>query len=120
MVSKIACILINCSAAIKIVSSLIESFRFNSNFRPLTFTKFCNCSSFGPQDQFLVKKNKKITRGPSLRVPRQCKLSQNWPWWPKLPHVQNLGRFCSFFLEGQNRNFGKVKGLKLLLSLSFT
>ena len=29
-------------------------------------------------------------------------------------------RFCSFFfLVGQNRNFGKVRGLKLLLSLLF-
>jgi len=28
------------------------------------------------------------------------------------------GRFCSFFfIGGQNRNFGKVRGLKLLLSL---
>jgi len=26
------------------------------------------------------------------------------------------GQFCSFFLGGQNRNFGKVRGLKLLLS----
>jgi len=27
------------------------------------------------------------------------------------------GRFCSFFfLGGQNHNFGKVRGLKLLLS----
>jgi len=32
-------------------------------------------------------------------VPRQRRPSQNWPWGPKLPQVQNLGgRFCSFFL----------------------
>jgi len=32
--------------------------------------------------------------------------------------VKLRGQFCSFFLLGsQNRNFGKVRGLKLLLSL---
>jgi len=49
---------------------------------------------------------------------RQRRPSQNWPWGPKLPQVQNLGgSFVVIFLGGQNRNFGKVKGLKLLLSL---
>jgi len=37
------------------------------------------------------KNNKKITRGTSLRVPRQHRPSQNWLWGPKLPQVQNLG-----------------------------
>jgi len=52
-------------------------------------------------------------------VPRQRRPSQNWLWGPKLPHVQNLGGgFVVFFFLGyQNRNFGKVKKLKLLLSL---
>jgi len=51
---------------------------------------------------------------------RQRRPSQNWPWGPKLPQVQNLGgSFVVIFLGGQNRNFGKVKGLKLLLSLFF-
>jgi len=51
-------------------------------------------------------------------VPRQRRPRQNWSWGPKLPQVQNLGGgFVVFFLGGQNRNFGKVRGLKLLLSL---
>jgi len=108
-------------------------FWLNSSFHPLTFTKlrfwppkkknykmppkFCNSSSFGPQDQFLVKK---ITHVTSLRVPRQRRPSQNWPWGPKLPQMQNLkGSFVVFFLGDQNHNFGKVRGLKLLLSLIF-
>jgi len=32
-----------------------------------------------------------ITRGTSLRVPRQHRPSQYQPWGPKLPQVQNLG-----------------------------
>jgi len=60
------------------------------------------------------KKNKKKTRGTSLRVPRQRRPSQHQPWGPKLPQVQNLrGCFVVFFLGGQNRNFDKVRGLKL-------
>jgi len=48
-----------------------------------------------------AKKNLKITRGTSITVPRQRKPSQNWPWGPKLPHVQNLGGgFVVFFLGG--------------------
>jgi len=41
------------------------------------------------------------------------------PWGAKTATVAKLrGLFCSFFfLGGQNRNFGKVKGLKLQLSL---
>jgi len=39
---------------------------------------------------------------------------------PKLLQLQNLGGyFVVFFLGGQNRNFGKVRGLKLQLSLYF-
>jgi len=35
--------------------------------------------------------------------------------------MQNLGgRFVVFFLRGQNRNIGKVRGLKLLLSHVFS
>jgi len=38
---------------------------------------------------------------------------------PKLLQLQNLGGgFVVFFLEGQNRNFEKVMGLKLQLSLN--
>jgi len=49
---------------------------------------------------------------------RQRRLSQNWHWGPKLPQMQNLGgRFVVFFLWGQNRNFVKVRGLKLQLML---
>jgi len=68
-----------------------------------------------PQDK---KNKKKITRGTSLRVPRQRRPSQYQPWGPKLPQVQNLGGcFVVFFLGGQNRNFEKVRGLKLQLNL---
>jgi len=64
------------------------------------------------------KNNKKITRGTSLRVPRQRRPSQIWHWGPKLPQMKNLGgHFVVFFLGGQNRNFVKVRGLKLQLSL---
>jgi len=60
-----------------------------------TAPKFCKCSSFGPQCQ---KKIKKLTRGTSLRVPRQHRPSQIWLWGPKLPHVQNIGGgFVVFF-----------------------
>ena len=39
---------------------------------------------------------------------------------PKLLQLQNLGGgFVVFFLGGRNRNFGKVRGLKLLLSQNF-
>jgi len=71
----------------------------NSSFRPLTFTKlrfwpskkkklqncplsFATVAVLTPQGQ---KKIKKITRGTSLRVPRQRRPSQNWPWGQKLP-----------------------------------
>jgi len=65
-----------------------------------------------------AKKNKKITHGPLVRVPHQRRPSQNWSGGPKLPQIQNLGGgFVVFFLGGQNRNFEKVMGLKLLLSL---
>ena len=51
-------------------------------------------------------------------MPRQRRLSQNWLWGSKLPHMQNLrGGFVVFFLGGQNRKFEKVRGLKLLLNL---
>ena len=51
-------------------------------------------------------------------MPRQRRPSQNWPWGPKLSQVQNLwDRFVVFFLGSQNCNFGKVRRLKLLLSL---
>jgi len=51
-------------------------------------------------------------------MPRQRRPSQNWPWGPKLPQMQNLGGgFVVFFSRDQNRNFEKVRGLKLLLSL---
>jgi len=42
-----------------------------------------------------------MTRGTSLRVPRQRKPSQNWPWGPKLPQLQNLGgSFIVFIYRG--------------------
>jgi len=51
-------------------------------------------------------------------VPRQRRPSQYQPWGPKLLQLQNLGGcFVVFFLGGQNRNFGKVRGLKLQLNL---
>jgi len=51
-----------------------------------------------PQDK---KKIKKITRGTSLRVPRQRKPSQYQLWGPKLLQLQNLGGcFVVFFLRG--------------------
>jgi len=53
-------------------------------------------------------------------VPHQRRPSQNWYWGPKLPQMQNLGgRFVVFFLGGQNRNFIKVRELKLQLSLLY-
>jgi len=62
---------------------------------------------------------KKITRGTSLKVPRQRRPSQYQSWWPKLLQLQNLGDcFVVFFSLGdQNRNFEKITGLKLQLSL---
>jgi len=70
-----------------------------------------------PQDK---KKIKKITRGTSLRVAHQRRPSQYQPWGPKPPQLQNLGAVLwFFFLGGQNRNFGKVRGLKLQLSLFY-
>jgi len=76
---------------------------------------FAIVAVLAPQGQ---KKIKKITRDTSLRVPRQRRLSQYQPWGPKLPQVQNLGDcFVVFFLGSQNRNFEKVRGLKLQLSL---
>jgi len=51
-----------------------------------------------PQDQFLVKIIIKITRDTSLRMSHQRRPSQNWPWGPKLPQMQNLeGGFVVFF-----------------------
>jgi len=51
-------------------------------------------------------------------VPRQRRPSQYQSWGPKLLQLQNLGGcFVVFFLGNQNRNFGKVRGLKLQLSL---
>jgi len=39
---------------------------------------------------------------------------------PKLLQLQNIrGCFVVFFLRGQNRNFGKVRGLKLQLSQKY-
>jgi len=43
------------------------------------------------------KKIKKITRGTSLKVPRQRRPSQYQPWVSKLPQVQNLGAVLYFF-----------------------
>jgi len=88
-------------------------YRLNNSFGLLTFTKlrfwppkkkttkplhkFCNCSSFGPPKAKKIK----ITRDISLRVSRQRRPSQNWPWGPKLPQVQNLGSgFVVIFLGG--------------------
>jgi len=51
---------------------------------------------------------KKMTRGTSLRVPRQSRPSQNWPWRPKLPKMQNLeGGFVVFFLKGPKSQLWK-------------
>ena len=95
-------------------SIVLIIFWLNCSFSPLTFPKlrfwppkkkttkqppkFCNCSSFGPQGK---KKIKKITRGTSLRVSRQRRLSQYQLWGPKLLQLQNLGDcFLVFFLRG--------------------
>ena len=54
-------------------------------------------------------------------MPRQLRPSQYQSWGPKLLQVQNLGGgVVVFFLRGQNRNFGKVRGLKLQLSLDLS
>jgi len=48
-----------------------------------------------------AKKNKKITRGTSLRVSRQCRPSQNWHWGLKTATDAKLREpFCSFFFLG--------------------
>ena len=53
-------------------------------------------------------------------MPRQRRPSQYQSSGPKLLQLQNLGGcFVVFFLRGQNRNFEKVRGLKLQLSLFF-
>jgi len=67
----------------------------------------------------LALQGKKKTRGTSLRVPRQRRQSQNCHWGPKLPQMQNLGGRFVIFLGGQNRNFVKVRGLKLQLSKKY-
>jgi len=104
---------------------------YSCDFRPLTLTKlwfwppkkkttkpapkFCNCSSIGPPRPIF---GKKITCGTSLRVPRQHRPSQNWLWWPKLLHMQNLGGgFVVFFLRAKNATLGK-SGAKVLFGLS--
>jgi len=67
--------------------------RLNCSFSPLRkkTTKqplsFTIVAVLAPQG----KKKNKITRGTSLRVPRQRRPSQYQPWGPKLPQVQNLG-----------------------------
>jgi len=44
-------------------------------------------------------------------VPRQRKPSQNWPWGPKLPHMENLGGgFVVFFLGAKIATLGKLGG----------
>jgi len=53
---------------------------------------FATATVLAPQGK---RKKIKITRGTSIRVPRQRRPSQNWPWGPKLPQVQNLGVFFS-------------------------
>jgi len=111
------------------IGTIWIKFRFNSSFSPLTFSKlrfwsfkkkttklpskFCTCSSFDPQGQFWLSLHWRDT----LReVPRFFFL----PWGAKTATVAKFrGRFCSFFLGGQNRNFVKVRGWKLLLSLKF-
>ena len=103
--------------------------RLNCSFSPLTFSKFQfwplkkkklqnSPLSFATVAVLAPQSKKKITCGTSLRVPRQRRPSQYQFWGPKLLQLQNLGGcFVVFFLGGQNRNFGKVRGLKLQLSL---
>ena len=57
-----------------------------------------------------------MTRGTSLRVPRQSRPSQNWPWRPKLPKMQNLeGGFVVFFLKGPKSQLWKSQGAKIAI-----
>jgi len=54
-------------------------------------------------------------------VPRVIFIFIFLSWGAKTATVAKLRElFCSFFLGGQNRNFGKVRGLKLQLSLLIT
>jgi len=46
------------------------------------------------------KKKKKLTRGTSLRVPRQRRPSQYQLWGPKLLQLQNLGGCFIVFFRG--------------------
>ena len=71
--------------------------------------KFCNYSSFSPQGK---KKHVASQLGCHVSVDRvKIGLGGQNCTCAKL-----RGRFCSFFfLEGLNRNFKKVRGLKLLL-----
>jgi len=84
--------------------------RLNNSFHPLIFTKlrflppkkkkttkpllgFAIVAVLSLQRQFLVNKNKKITRGNSLRVPRRCRPSQN----NNLLVVKyTITKFCSY------------------------
>jgi len=44
-------------------------------------------------------------------VPRQRRPSQNWPWGPKLPQVQNLGGgFVIFFSGVKIATLEKLRG----------
>jgi len=101
----------------------LEIKRLNCSFSLLIFPKLRFWSPKKKNNKTVLapppeaKKKIKITCGTSLRVPRQRRPSQYQPWGPKLPQVQNLGAcFVVFFIEGQNHNFEKVKGLKLQLS----
>ena len=71
--------------------------------------------SFGPQSQFWLGLR---WRGTLSEVPHVFSfLPKIGLWGPKLLQLQNLGGgFVVFFLGGQNRNFVKVRGRKLLLS----
>jgi len=115
-------------------SRAILLFRFNCSFNPLTFTKlwfwpskknykttpkFCICGSFDPQCQFWLGLR---WRGTLSEVPHVIFFYFYFGFrGPKLLQMQNLrGRFVVFFLRGQNRNFVKVRGLKLQLNLLFS
>jgi len=44
-------------------------------------------------------------------VPRQRRPTRNWPWGPKLTHLQNLGGcFVVFFLGAKIKILGKLGG----------
>jgi len=116
-----------------IQKQLVDNFRLNSSFRPLTFSKL----RFWPPKKKSYKTPLSFALVAVL-APRPILTRSTLTWHPKwgatcyflfffwprgaktAAVAKPRGQFCSFFFLGaQNRNFVKVKGPKLLLSHNF-